>query len=147
MIERTADANWKGRFKDGHGLTTTESKVLTERRFSYKSRFGDGDVGKSTNPEELIAAAAASCYSMALAKKLSDSGNEPVELHVRATITVDESEGPFISKLLLKVEGFVPGISPEDFSEAAEETMDECPVVQLLSPGLDETELEADLQP
>lgn len=148
MIKRTAEANWKGSFKTGHGLTTTESRVLIERRFSYKSRFGSGeDEGVYTNPEELIASAAASCFCMALAKYLSEEDHPPVELvaHAEIGIEVDE-EGAYINQLRMKVEGLVPGISKEDFSDAVNQTKDECPVFQLLLPGLEEAEVEAELQ-
>jgi len=140
-LERTAEANWKGNFEEGHGLTTTEHKALVETRYSCSSRFEATDDG--TNPEELIASAAASCFSMALSKTLSDAGRAPSKLRTRATIGMrKDDEGVKISTLHLHAEGTVPGIDEKQFRQYAEDTRAACPVWQLLAPGLDQISLE-----
>lgn len=144
IIRRKAEAEWTGSVSKGHGLVTTESGVVKKATISLGSRF-QGE-GKETNPEELIAAAAASCFSMALSKVLGEQGAEALKIVTRAHVDLEvTAEGPVLRALSLAVEGLVPGISDEDFQEAVETTSDTCPVMQLLRPGFSEVSVESRL--
>jgi osmotically inducible protein OsmC len=129
-MKRTATAVWNGSGKEGKGNLTTQSTTLNKTQYSYKSRFEEG-VG--TNPEELIAAAHAGCYSMALAFALQGAGMTPDSLETTATITLDVSGGaPTITSSHLVLKAKIPGITDEKFQELAKGAEQGCPVSRVL---------------
>jgi osmotically inducible protein OsmC len=129
-MKRTATAVWNGSGKDGKGNLTTQSSTLNKAQYSYKTRFEDG-VG--TNPEELIAAAHAGCFAMALAFGLQGAGITPDELEVTATVTLDPSSGtPTITESHLDLKAKIPGITNEKFQEFAKGAEQGCPVSRVL---------------
>ena len=138
-IQRTAMGEWRGDLRGGKGeIDTPTSGVLHDTPFTYATRFENA---KGTNPEELIAAAHAACYSMAFAKYLSGKGHVPEEITTQATITLDQDE---ITKMHLATRGRVPGVNAADFQRLADEAEKQCPVSNLLRNGLEIT-LEASL--
>jgi osmotically inducible protein OsmC len=129
-MKRTATAVWNGSGKDGNGNLTTQSSTLNKAQYSYKTRFEDG-VG--TNPEELIAAAHAGCFAMALAFGLQGAGITPDSLEVTATVTLDPSSGtPTITESHLDLKAKIPGITNEKFQEFAKGAEQGCPVSRVL---------------
>ena len=129
-MKRTATAVWNGSGKEGKGNLTTQSTTLNKTQYSYKSRFEEG-VG--TNPEELIAAAHAGCYTMALAFALQGAGMTPDSLETTATITLDVSGGaPTITNSHLVLKAKIPGITDEKFQELAKGAEQGCPVSRVL---------------
>ena len=141
---RKAEASWEGDLKDGHGLVSTESRALTECKYSFKQRIG-GE-GKDTNPEELIAASASSCFAMALSKTLHDEGTVATKLKVRADVSLNLDDGPKLTEMTLHVEGLIPDYTEEALESAVTKTAENCPVYQLLKPGFDSIRLESVLQ-
>jgi osmotically inducible protein OsmC len=129
-IERTASAVWRGNLKGGDGLISAASGVLHDTPFTFATRFENA---KGTNPEELIAAAHAACYSMAFANYLATQGHEPQQISTRATITLDNG---VIGKMHLATEGRVPGLDADAFKRLAAEAEKKCPVSNLLRNGL-----------
>jgi osmotically inducible protein OsmC len=144
-VIRKSEANWKGDLDNGHGLVSTESRVLTESKFSFKERV-EGE-GKDTNPEELMAAAAASCFAMALSKTLQDEDKVAEKLRVRADVSLNLDDGPKLTEMTLHVEGLIPDYSEESLKYAVAKTAENCPVFQLLKPGFEAIHLESVLQP
>jgi osmotically inducible protein OsmC len=138
-IERTATGTWRGALKSGSGTIGTTSGVLRDTPFTFATRF---ESAKGTNPEELIAAAHAACFSMAFANYLTTQGHEPEQISTRATITLDNGA---INKMRLVTEGDVPGIDDAAFKRLAAEAEKKCPVSNLLRNGLAIT-LEATLK-
>lgn len=129
-MQRKAGAVWKGGLKDGKGTVTTASGVLTNTAYSFSTRFEDG---KGTNPEELIAAAHAGCFSMALSGQLGNAGLKPESISTEATLTMEKLEAGFtITKIHLKVNAKVPGADQAAFEKAAENAKSGCPVSRLL---------------
>jgi lipoyl-dependent peroxiredoxin len=129
-IMRDATAVWTGAGKDGRGTLTTQSATLKETPYSFTTRFGDG---KGTNPEELIAAAHAGCFSMALAFGLSGAGHPPERLTTKADLSiVQEGGGWRITAVTLNLKAKVPGISRDEFLKAAEGAKANCPVSKVL---------------
>ncbi|HTI90879.1 MAG TPA: OsmC family protein [Puia sp.] len=129
-MKRTATAVWNGSGKDGTGNLTTQSTTLNKANYSYKTRFEEG-VG--TNPEELIAAAHAGCYTMALAFALQGAGFTPDSLETTSTVTLDPSSGtPTITQSALVLKAKIPGISKEKFQELAKGAEQGCPVSRVL---------------
>jgi lipoyl-dependent peroxiredoxin len=124
-MKRHATAVWNGTGKEGNGHLTTQSTVLSKTQYSYKSRFEEG-VG--TNPEELIAAAHAGCYTMKFTFMLGGAGFTPEQLETVCYITLDNGE---ITKSELSVTGKVPGITEAQFKEIAEEARKGCLVTHL----------------
>src|ERR1700722_2893299 len=117
MAIRRSDAEWRGDLKTGAGTLKLGSGAF-EGKYSFKSRFEDGP---GTNPEELIAAAHAACFSMALSAALAGAGHPPTRIHTNATVTFGPVPGGFaISKIELEVEGTVPGIDAETFEKMAQ---------------------------
>jgi len=144
-IHRTAEAVWHGDLKSGQGMTTTETRVLRDVPYSFKTRFENDKQG--TNPEELIAAAHASCFSMALANLLSGAGHAPREIRTRAALTMTKVESGFkITRIALETKGKVDGLDEAEFVRTAEKAKEGCPVSQLLKPGLAELTLKATLE-
>lgn len=126
-MKRNATAVWNGSGKEGSGNLTTQSAVLNKTQYSWKSRFEDG-IG--TNPEELIAAAHAGCYTMKLSFILGAAGLTPEQLETRCDITLDNG---VITKSELNVKGKVPGATAEQFQKLAEEAHAGCLVGKALN--------------
>ena len=126
-MKRTANAHWKGNLKEGIGEISTQSTVLNKTQYSYKSRFEEGP---GTNPEELIAAAHAGCFTMKLSFVLGEAGFTPEEIETKCEITLAEGA---ITKSHLIVKAKVPGIDKQKFDECAEDAKKNCPVSKLLS--------------
>jgi osmotically inducible protein OsmC len=138
---RKADAEWNGGIMDGKGTVKLGSGAF-EGAYSFQSRFGDDTV--ATNPEELIAAAHASCYTMALSGNLGKAGYEPKHIHTTAKVKIEkQGDGFVIPNIDLVSEASVDGISDEEFQRIAEETKKTCPVSQVLSSA--EISLKAEL--
>ena len=130
-ISRYATAHWEGDLKNGKGkLGTPASGLLADTPYGFNSRFGDQ---KGTNPEELIAAAHAGCFTMALAAKLGEAGHPPAALDTRAEVDLSMEGGPSLSAIRLKVTADVPGIDPAKFRAIAEDAEKNCPVSRALS--------------
>jgi lipoyl-dependent peroxiredoxin len=131
MAERTARCRWHGSLLDGGGMVSGASGGLGELAVTWASRTERSD-GK-TSPEELIAAAHASCFSMALSHGLTQAGNPPRELQVSATVTLDLVDGaPTVTRSDLTVSGTVPGLDAEGFVQAATDAGKNCPVSRAL---------------
>jgi lipoyl-dependent peroxiredoxin len=129
-MERTASAVWNGSLKEGKGTITTQSGVLSEAPYSFVTRFENG---KGTNPEELIAAAHAGCFTMALSAQLGTMNFTPQALRTSAKLTLEKLDaGWTISKIHLDVSARVPGISASAFESAAASAKANCPVSRLL---------------
>jgi osmotically inducible protein OsmC len=124
---RSAKAQWKGSGKDGKGTMTTESTVLQDVQYSFNTRFEDG---KGTNPEELIGAAHAGCFSMQLSFLLGESGFTPTTLDVDAKVSFKDGE---IVKVTLDLKGDVPKIQADEFNKIAHKAKEVCPVSKLLN--------------
>ncbi|MDB6111054.1 MAG: peroxiredoxin, OsmC subfamily [Pedosphaera sp.] len=145
QIERSAEAVWKGDLKSGQGTTSTQSRILQNTPYSFKTRFENDMHG--TNPEELIAAAHASCFSMAFSNLLSAGGHAPKEIRTQARLTMVKTDTGFkLSKIHLETVGQVDGIDDATFQQTAAKAKEGCPVSQLLKPGLDELTMKATLQ-
>lgn len=121
-MKRTATAIWNGTGKEGNGNLTTQSTVLNKTQYSFNSRFADG-VG--TNPEELMAAAHAGCFTMKLTFVLNAAGFTPDSLETSCAISLEDG---VITKSELVVKGKVPGITPEKFQESVADAKANCPV-------------------
>ncbi|HEX2509082.1 MAG TPA: OsmC family protein [Microvirga sp.] len=128
---RKARAVWQGTGKDGKGHLTSDSGVLSSTPYSFKTRF-ESEPG--TNPEELIAAAHAGCFTMALAFQLQNAGVTPTELQTECAVTIVQEGGGFtISKSALTLRAAVPGIDRAKFEEAARAAEKNCPVSKVLN--------------
>lgn len=132
MPVRSAEAEWKGDLKGGGGRLKLGSGLF-EGPYSFKSRFEDG---RDTNPEELIGAAHAACFSMALAAALGKAGHDPKRVSTTANVDLDMSDGPRIATITLDTEAEVPGIEEAEFLEQAEGAKRNCPVSRALA-GVD----------
>ncbi|MCB0597596.1 MAG: OsmC family protein [Lewinellaceae bacterium] len=132
-MKRTANAVWKGTGKEGKGTLTTQSGAFKEQPYSFRMRFQNEDGKEGTNPEELIAAAHAGCFNMALAVQLSNAGFTPGELKTEAKLHLETVEGaPTITKIELTLVAEVPGIGKEKFMELANGAKANCPVSRVL---------------
>jgi len=130
-MKRTGSAVWSGGIKDGAGSVSTESGVLEAVPYSFAKRFGDE---KGTNPEELIGAAHASCFSMALSGVLAEAGMKAEEIATSAQVTVEPADGGFaITAVHLTVKAKIPGASAAAFEEAAAKAKAGCPVSKVLN--------------
>jgi lipoyl-dependent peroxiredoxin len=139
--DRRAEVTWQGRLMEGSGtIRSTTSGAIGEQAVSWPAR--SEEPGGKTSPEELIAAAHAACFSMALSHGLAQAGNAPEELQTAATVTFQPGEG--ITKIALEVTGRVPGLDADAFRQAAEGAKENCPVSKALS-GVPEITLEARL--
>lgn len=133
MLKRRATAVWNGSGAKGSGELDSTSGALKGIPYAAATRFENEDGRAGTNPEELIAGAHAGCFSMALAFQLGGAGHEPESLNAEATVFLEKHDaGWSISKVALKVEGDVPGISETRFKELAEKAKAGCPVSQAL---------------
>ena len=129
-MERSASAIWHGDLKQGTGSLTTQSHVLNDTPYSFHTRFEDG---AGTNPEELIAAAHAGCFTMALSSQLSSAEFPPSTLETKATVTMETTDdGPTITKIHLSTHATIPGIEKSVFDELAKKAKDGCPISRLL---------------
>ena len=129
-MKRKASAVWRGGLKDGKGTISSESGVLEETQYSFSTRFENG-IG--TNPEELIAAAHAGCFSMAFSAELGQAGITPESIHTTATITMDKTDaGWTVTESHLDVAARVPGVDPAKFTAAANAAKAGCPISRLL---------------
>ena len=134
---RQAQTVWSGNFTHGSGTVSSTSAALRELPVTFKTRIGRPD--GQTSPEELIAAAHSSCYSMALANLLTEKGHPPGRLEVSATVTLDDASGaPTIMTSALSVTGQVPGLDAAAFNELAQRAGSACPVSRALA-GVDIT--------
>ena len=130
-ISRNANARWEGDLKGGRGtLSTPDSGLLSGTRYAFNSRFGQE---KGTNPEELVAAAHAGCFAMALAANLGEAGFTPESIDARAEVDLSLEGGPTLSQIRLTVEARVPDIDEAKFRAVAEDTKQNCPVSKALS--------------
>ena len=129
-MDRSASAVWHGGLKDGKGTISTQSGVLKDSQYSFSTRFENG-IG--TNPEELIAAAHAGCFTMALSAQLDSVGSKPDELNTTAVVTMEKTEdGPTVTKIHLTTRAKVPNIEKEKFDELAKKAKEGCPISRLL---------------
>jgi osmotically inducible protein OsmC len=141
-MKRTASAIWSGDLKTGHGALATHSGVLKDTPYSFASRF---ESAAATNPEELIAAAHAGCFTMALSASLGRAGHVPKRLATQATVSLEQVTGNWtITQVHLENEAWVPGISAEEFQQIATDAKANCPVSRLLRA---EITLHAKLEP
>jgi osmotically inducible protein OsmC len=129
-IKRKATAVWNGSGKEGKGVLTTQSTTLNKTQYSFNSRFAEG-VG--TNPEELIAAAHAGCFSMKLSFVLGEAGFQPEEITTDCSISLDDGA---VTESNLTLKAKVPGISKEKFQECAEDAKKNCPISKLLNTNI-----------
>jgi lipoyl-dependent peroxiredoxin len=128
---RKATAAWRGTGRDGDGDLTTDSGVLSQSPYSFRTRF---ESERGTNPEELIAAAHAGCFTMALAFQLQTAGYTPTELVTEAAISLDPDGGGFrITKSALTLQADVPGLDKDTFDKLAAEAEKNCPVSRVLN--------------
>lgn len=129
-MERTATAVWHGNLKEGNGIISTQSGTLHEAQYSFGTRFENG-VG--TNPEELIAAAHAGCFTMALSGQLTSVELPPDSLETTAKVTMEKTDdGPTVTKIHLVTRARVPGIERDRFHELAKKAKEGCPISRLL---------------
>src|SRR6476469_1699006 len=130
-ITRHATARWEGDLKSGVGrLNTPQSGVFQDTRYGFNTRFGDE---KGANPEELIAAAHAGCFAMALSAKLTEVGHPPTFIESRANVEMSMDGGPHITQVRLTVRGEAPGLSQDDFRRYAEDAKANCPISKVLA--------------
>ena len=131
MPTRNGSARYEGLGKDGQGSVSTQSGVLKDQRYGFGTRFGDEP---GTNPEELIAAAHASCFTMALSFALAAAGHADGVLDTTAKVTVDkDGDGFTITRSALELKAKVPGISAEEFDRIAADAKANCPVSKVLN--------------
>ena len=129
-MERSASAIWHGDLKMGTGALTTQSHVLNDTPYSFHTRFEDA---AGTNPEELIAAAHAGCFTMALSSQLTSAEHPPSTIETTATVTMETTDdGPTITRIHLSTHATIPGIEKAMFDELAKKAKDGCPISRLL---------------
>lgn len=132
-MKRAASARWEGNLKDGKGTMSTSSGAIKETPFSFRTRFEDSP---GTNPEELIGAAQAGCFSMALSAGLAEKGMTPERVDTTATVTLEPVDGkPTVSAIHLEVVARIPGADAAKFQAIAADTKENCPISRLLKPG------------
>ncbi len=130
-MKRKASAVWKGGLRDGNGTISTDSGVLSNTQYSFSTRF---EQGIGTNPEELIAAAHAGCFSMALSGQLGNAGMTAESINTTATVTLEKTDAGFtITAIHLDVRARIPGADREAFEKAANNAKAGCPVSRLLN--------------
>lgn len=126
-MKRTASAHWESSGKEGHGTLSSQSTVLNNTQYSFNSRFAEG-VG--TNPEELVGAAHAGCFSMKLSFVIGEAGFTPESIDTKCTITFENGT---IVNSHLELQAKVPGMTEEQFQEAAKNAKENCPISKLLN--------------
>ncbi len=130
-MKRSGSAVWKGGLKDGKGTVSTESGALKDKAYSFAARF---ESGQGTNPEELVGAAHAGCYSMALSGVLGESSMTAEAIETTATVTLEKTDAGFtVTAVHLKVVAAIPGADPAAFQAAAEKAKAGCPISRLLN--------------
>jgi osmotically inducible protein OsmC len=130
-MKRKASAVWRGGLKDGSGTISTDSGVLSDTQYSFSTRFEDG---KGTNPEELIAAAHAGCFSMALSGQLGNAGLTAESINTTASVTLEKTDAGFtITAVHLDVTAKIPGAEQQAFDTAANNAKTGCPISRLLN--------------
>ncbi len=130
-MKRKASARWEGGLKEGKGTVSTQSGVLSKAQYSFSTRFEEGN---GTNPEELIAAAHAGCFSMALSNELGQSGMTPKSIETEATLTMEKTDAGFtVTEINLDVTANIPGADSAKFQAAAEKAKAGCPISRLLN--------------
>lgn len=140
-MKRTGSAVWQGDLKSGKGTVSTASGILKEIQYSFSTRFENG---AGTNPEELIAAAHAGCFAMALSAALGGAGFTPERLAAQATVSLDQVQGGWaITTVDLQLDAKVPGIDRAKFDEIAADAKQNCPVSKVLNATIN---LQANLQ-
>jgi lipoyl-dependent peroxiredoxin len=140
-MKRRGSAHWEGGIRDGKGTVSTDSGVLSDTPYSFSTRFEDG---KGTNPEELIAAAHAGCFTMALSKQLGDAGLTAESIDTTASVSLEKTDAGFsITRVHLDVRARIPGADESAFQTAAGNAKAGCPVSRLLNA---EITLEAKLE-
>ena len=133
-MDRKASATWRGGLKDGKGILTSSSGVLSSTPYSFHTRFEDQP---GTNPEELIAAAHAGCFSMALSAQLGAAGMNPEQIDTTATVVLEKVDAGFaITKVRLVCTAKVPGADPQKFQQAADAAKTGCPVSKVLNAAI-----------
>ena len=134
-MKRSGSAVWQGDLKSGKGTVSTDSGVLANQQYSFGTRFENG---KGTNPEELIAAAHASCFAMALSAQLGNAGLTPEKLETKATVALDKLEaGWAVTHVLLEVKGRVPKADQAAWEKATQAAKTGCPISKLLNATID----------
>lgn len=130
-MKRKASAIWNGGLRDGRGTVSTDSGVLADTQYSFSTRFEEG---KGTNPEELIAAAHAGCFSMALSGQLGNAGLTAERISTLASVTFEKTEAGFtVTAVHLEVKAKVPGADQQAFEAAANNAKAGCPISRLLN--------------
>jgi osmotically inducible protein OsmC len=130
-MKRKASAIWTGTLKEGNGTLTSESGVLSQTPYSFRTRFEEE---KGTNPEELVAAAHAGCFSMAFSMILEQAGMTPERIETEATVTLERKDGGFaVTASHLDVKATIPGADEAAFQSAAEKAKAGCPISKLLN--------------
>lgn len=130
-IKKSGSAKWQGGLKDGKGHVSTETGVLADQPYGFNTRF---EGGKGTNPEELIGAAHASCFSMALSMILGEHELTADSIETTATVHLEEKDGGFsIPKIHLDVKAAIPGATEDQFAQAAKAAKENCPVSKLMT--------------
>jgi len=130
-MKRKASAIWNGGLRDGRGTVSTDSGVLADTQYSFSARFEEG---KGTNPEELIAAAHAGCFSMALSGQLGNAGLTAERISTLASVTLEKTEAGFtVTAVHLEVKAKVPGADQQAFEAAANNAKAGCPISRLLN--------------
>ena len=133
-MKRSASAMWNGDLKTGKGTLSTDSGVLANTQYSFATRFENG---QGTNPEELIAAAHAGCFAMALSAQLGEAGLVAQSIDTKATVTLEKTDGGFtITAVHLALTARIPGASQQAFDTAAEAAKKGCPVSKLLNAAI-----------
>jgi len=131
MIKRSANATWKGDLKEGKGKFSLESGIVSDASYSFGTRFGED---KGSNPEELLAAAHASCFSMAFAHGLSSAGFKVNSIHTVDKVLMEKSDSGFTIKTIeINTEGDVEDISKDDFQKYAEDAKKNCPIARAVT--------------
>lgn len=134
MMKRTSTAVWRGTGAEGQGVLSTQSGAFREQPYSFKTRFQSEDGKAGTNPEELIGAAHAGCFAMALAFQLSNAGHPPETLEVSATVEMEKRDiGWTIEHIRLNLSAQVPGVDQAKFMELAEKAKAGCPISRALA--------------
>jgi len=130
IMDRKASVIWNGTMREGTGTLSTESGVLADTQYSFRTRFAEG---RGTNPDELIAASLGGCFSMALSNELGNSGFHPQRIETEATATLEDlTAGWTLTRIQLDVRASVPDVSQAQFMEAALAAKTKCPVARLL---------------
>ncbi len=134
MLKRTGTAVWKGTGPKGTGTVSTLSGAMADQPYSANSRFVSEDGRAGTNPEELIAAAHASCFTMATAFQITNAGHEPTQLSTVGTVSMEKQEvGWTVVGIHLELTGSVPGITADQFQTFADNAKKGCPISRLLA--------------